>query len=116
MTEIKIKPMSVNLAWMGKRFKTPAYKKYEKIVLLMLPKNIEIPEPPFVLTLEFGFSSAASDWDNPIKPFQDILSKKYDFNDKLIKKGIVSVENVKKGEEYIKFKIETMNNQTNLKF
>lgn len=108
MIEIKIKPMSVNDVWQGRRFKSPAYKQYEKAVLLMLPKKINIPEPPFVLTLEFGFSSASSDWDNPIKPFQDILAKKYGFNDKLIKRGIVSIETVKKGQEYVKFKLESL--------
>lgn len=109
MTEIKIKPLSVNECWKGQRFKTKAYTIYERTLMLMLPKKIIIPEPPFVLTLEFGFSSSASDWDNPIKPFQDVLSKKYNFNDKLIKKGIVSVEKVKKGQEYVKFKLETFN-------
>ena len=108
MIEIKIKPMSVNDVWQGRRFKSPAYKQYEKAVLYMLPKKINIPEPPFVLTLEFGFSSASSDWDNPIKPFQDILAKKYGFNDKLIKKGVVTIETVKKGQEYVKFKLESL--------
>jgi hypothetical protein len=26
------------MAWQGKRFKTPAYKEYEKAMLLMMPK------------------------------------------------------------------------------
>lgn len=108
MIKIPIKPLSVNQCWKGQRFKTKAYSLYERNLTLILPKTILIPEPPFVLTLEFGFSSSASDWDNPIKPFQDILSKKYKFNDKLIKKGIVSVENVKKGQEYVKFKLESL--------
>ena len=108
MIEVKIKPMSVNEVWQGKRFRTKKYDAYERVLMYILPKSIIIPEPPFVLTLEFGFSSAASDWDNPIKPFQDVLAKKYKFNDKLIKKGIVSVEMVKKGEEFIRFKIESL--------
>jgi len=108
MIEIKIKPMSVNDVWQGRRFKSPAYKQYEKAVLYMLPKKINIPEPPFVLTLEFGFSSASSDWDNPIKPFQDILAKKYGFNDKLIKKGVVTIETVKKGQEFVRFNLENL--------
>jgi hypothetical protein len=108
MIEIKIKPMSVNQVWQGKRFRTKNYDNYEKALMYMLPKSIYIPEPPFLITLEFGFSSAASDWDNPIKPFQDVLAKKYKFNDKLIKKGIVSVEMVKKGDEFIRFKIESL--------
>ncbi len=108
MIEIKIKPLSVNAVWKGKRFRTKEYDKYEKTLMLLLPSKVTIPESPFLITLEFGFSSASSDWDNPIKPFQDVLSKKYKFNDKLIKKGIVSVEMVKKGEEFIRFKIESL--------
>ncbi len=82
MIKVNIKPLSVNCAWQGKRFKTPAYKTYEKAVLLMLPKRIELPEPPFALKLEFGFSSKLADIDNGVKPFVDILQKKYGINDK----------------------------------
>ena len=108
MTRIEIKPLSVNEAWKGRRFKTDAYKKYERNLTLMLPKKVTIPEPPFVIMLKFGFSSSASDWDNCIKTTQDILAKKYKFNDKLIRKGIVETEIVPKGKEYLEFKIETL--------
>ena len=54
---------------------------------------------------EWGFSSSASDVDNPIKPIQDILQKKYDFNDNRIWKLEVEKTKVKKGEEYIKIDI-----------
>ena len=108
MIQIDIKPLSVNEVWKGKRFKTDSYKIYERVLLHILPKDYKIPESPYELHLEFGFSSDASDWDNPIKPFQDILSKKYKFNDKLIKKGVVTTEKVPKGKEYIKFEIKTL--------
>lgn len=108
MIKINVKPLSVNKAWKGKRYKTDAYKIYERVVLGLLPKNYEIPESPYELHLEFGFSSDASDWDNPIKNFQDILAKKYKFNDKLIKKGVVTTEKVLKGKEYVKFEIKTL--------
>lgn len=105
MIKINIKPLSVNECWQGRRFKTPAYKKYERDLLLMLP-NFDVPKSgPIEIRLEFGFSSAASDWDNPIKPFQDILQKRYQFDDKRIKRAIVNVEQVGKGCEYINFEI-----------
>lgn len=103
--KLNIKPLSINQAYQGRRFKTPAYNAYTKKVLLMLPK-MKLPEPPYEVYYEFGFSSKASDWDNPIKPIQDLLSTKYKFNDKLIFCANVKKIIVPKGKEYIKFKIE----------
>lgn len=75
----------------------------------ILPENILIPRIGALrLTLYFGFSSSQSDWDNPIKPFQDVLQKKYGFNDNRIFEAHVYKELVKKGDEYIRFKIEKM--------
>ena len=102
---IKIKPLSVNQVWQGKRFKTKAYKDYEKEVLLLLPNSFKVPLGRLKIVLKFGFSSKLADWDNPIKPFQDILQKKYKFNDSQIYKAIVIKEIVKKGNEFIEFEI-----------
>lgn len=110
MVNVKIKPLSVNQCWQGKRFKTPKYKQYEKALLLMLPK-IKLPLPPYKVYYEFGFSNSLSDWDNPIKPFQDVLQKKYNFDDRHIFEATVKKTKVKKGEEYIKFEINTINNK-----
>lgn len=101
---IDIKPMSVNEAWQGRRYKTPKYKEYRKDVLWLLPK-CEIPKGDLHIDLSFGVSSKLADWDNPIKPFVDILQEKYDFNDKRIVSACVKKELVKKGEEYIEFDI-----------
>ena len=105
MINLKIKPLSVNECWQGKRFKTKSYLKYEKDLLLILP-TIKLPEPPFEIHFEFGFSNIMSDWDNPVKPLQDILQKKYGFNDKDIMKAIVVKKKVKKGENYFKINIQ----------
>lgn len=102
--KLDIKPLSVNEAWKGRRFKTDKYSRYEKAVLLMLPK-IAIPDPPYKLSLVFGFSSLASDIDNPVKNFVDCLSKKYGFNDKLITELHIKKELVSKGSEFIQFEI-----------
>ncbi len=104
---VDIKPLSVNQVWQGKRFKTPAYKKYEAELMAILP-DIEIPDGPLFIELEWGFSSAASDWDNPIKPFQDVLQKRYLFNDSRVMEAYVIKRKVKKGEEYIIFNITKM--------
>ena len=102
--ELKIKPLSVNQAWQGKRFKTKQYKQYERDLLLMLPA-FEVPEGDLAIYLEFGFSNSASDWDNPIKPFQDVLQKKYGFNDSRIVEAYVKKTKVKKGAEFIRWRI-----------
>jgi len=99
-----IKPMSVNEAYRGRRFKTEKYKAYEQEVLLRLPK-LDLPEPPFTLMFEFGFSNSRADYDNPVKPYQDILQRAYGFDDKLIQQGIQRKVLVSKGEEYVKFRI-----------
>ena len=107
MQVIKIKPLSVNKAWVGRRFKTPEYTKYERALLLMLPK-IKLPSPPYKLTIEYGFSNAASDIDNPNKLIIDIMQKKWKFDDKLIYELNTIKKIVKKGKEYFSFKIESL--------
>lgn len=102
----QIKPLSVNDAWQGRRFKTDQYKVYEKTVFYSLP-NLKIPKPPYSIYFEFGFSSGGSDFDNPIKPIQDILQKRYDFNDNDIIEAYIKKIKVKKGEEYFKVKLKT---------
>jgi len=107
MRKLNIKPLSVNQCWQGQRFKTKEYLQYEQNVLLMLPK-IKVPEPPFRLELEFGFSNMASDLDNPVKPFVDILQKKYGINDKHILELNILKHKVEKGKEFIKFELKSL--------
>lgn len=104
--KINIKPLSVNECWQGKRFKTSKYKTYETELLYRL-KRISLPDPPYELNITFGLSNVLSDWDNPVKPFQDILQKKYGFNDKNIFKAVVIKEKVSKGNEFIDFEIKS---------
>jgi len=104
---IRIKPMTVNQVWQGRRFKTPAYKKYELYVFMLLP-DLDIPEGNLRLTMMVGFSNAQSDIDNVAKPFIDILQKRYKFNDKRIYQLIMNKEIVKKGSEYIDFELEAI--------
>lgn len=107
MEVISIKPLSVNDAFKGRRFKTNLYQEFEKEMMLKLPiKYIGIP--PYILTFEFGFSSKGSDLDNVLKQTIDCLSKKYKFNDNQIYKIEASKFIVEKGSEYIKFDIKEL--------
>lgn len=107
--KIDIKPLSVNKAWQGRKFKTKDYKNYIEELTGKLP-DIELPEEPYELIVTFGFSSVASDIDNPLKPFIDILQKRYGFNDRKIFRLIINKEIVKKGQDFICFELKHLVN------
>ena len=97
--EKKIKLLSVNQAWQGKRFKTKSYDLYEKTLLYTLPnEKIQLIQSYYIIFI-FNFSNKLSDWDNPIKPLQDILQKKYGFNDRDVKIALVYKKIVPKKDE-----------------
>ena len=104
---VDIKPLSVNVCWQGKRFKTPKYKAYEVELIHLLP-NIKLTNGLLHLNVVFGLSSKLNDIDNGLKPFIDILQKKYGFNDRDIYKLTVEKEIVKKGKEFIEWDLELL--------
>lgn len=108
MPKVNIKPLSVNQAWRGRRFKSASYKAYEAQILMMLPKDFEVPEGKLELSLTVGLSNKQSDIDNIAKPFIDILQKKYAFDDRQIYKLKMIKDIVKKGDEYIRFMIHPL--------
>lgn len=105
MKNINIKPLSINAAFQGKRFKTPEYKKWCSDVDLLLPKG-KVPKGKLKLSLEFGFSNKNADIDNPTKLITDALQFKYGFNDNMIYELNIIKTIVSKGNEFIKFKLE----------
>jgi Holliday junction resolvase RusA-like endonuclease len=106
MELIQIKPLSVNEAWQGKRFKTIKYKDWVNNSIIQL-KSITIPNTDKLkLIVVFGVSNKASDIDNPLKPLLDLIQKKYGINDNRFYKLEVTKEIVKKGKEFIKFDIQ----------
>lgn len=102
---LDIKPLSVNKAWQGKRYKTQEYKKFERDVLLMIPKTKQAIPEMIRIEFFFGFSSPLADLDNPVKLMLDILQKKYGFNDKNVFELNVRKCIVPKGKEFIDFAI-----------
>jgi len=107
--KINIKPLSVNKAWQGRRFKTLEYANYENSVLFMLPKLV-LPDPPYEIYFKVGYSNKASDIDNFLKPILDILCKKYKFDDRNIYMLFIKKVIVKKGCEFIEFIIKHSDN------
>ena len=104
MEEIKIdiKPLSVNKAWRGRRFKTDDYKAYQSELMYKLPDNAVVGTR---IGVEFGFSNKNCDIDNPVKLLLDTMQLKYGFNDRSIVELNLKKFLVKKGREYIKIKL-----------
>lgn len=105
---INIKPLSVNEAWQGRRFKTKKYIAFERELLLKL-KPVKIPDGELSISIVYGFSSKLSDIDNPTKMVLDVLQKKYKFNDSRIFELTLKKEIVEKGNEFINIEIEEIN-------
>lgn len=108
MNKIKIKPISVNKAWQGKRFKTPEYKAWREQVSFMLPSQVDLPEGRKSLIVTFGVSSKLFDTDNGLKPFLDALQDKYGFNDREIYVLCAAKIDVPKGSEFIKWELSSI--------
>jgi len=105
MYRIKIKPLSINQAYRGRRFSTPELKVYKQSLNLLLPK-LKVSTGKLSVEYEFGLSSKGADGDNLIKAFQDCIAEKYGFNDNRIYEWKVSKKDVKKGDEYVAFSIK----------
>lgn len=103
MIKLNIKPLSVNAAYNGRRTRTKEYNLFIRHLSFILPKNLQAPEGIFYVLYQFGLSNTLSDYDGPIKAFQDVLQKFYKFNDKKIKGAFVQKVKVDKGSDYIKF-------------
>ena len=106
---IQIKPLSVNLAYKGRKFVTQRHKDYKSIILLSLPTEKLKLTPPFKIRYHFGFSTTNADLDNPVKVLQDIICGKYGFDDRHIWEINVKKHIVPKGKEYVEFEIIEMN-------
>ncbi len=104
MIRINIKPLSINKAFQGKRYKTKEYLNFEKVIYWMLPK-LSIPDGRLKITFIFGINKM-NDLDNPAKLLIDILQKRYNFNDNRIYELNITKIPVKIGAEFFEFKIE----------
>ena len=107
MIRIDIKPMSVNKAFKGRRFRSKEYDTYERSLMILLPQSKEKYQKEDMLRVEFvfGFSSRSSDLDNSIKQTLDILCKKYGFDDRQVWELEAFKKIVPKGKEYFEFRI-----------
>jgi Holliday junction resolvase RusA-like endonuclease len=75
--------------------------------MYLLPK-LELPQGKLKLNIVFGFSNKASDIDNCVKPFLDMLQEAYSFNDKMVYELNVKKEIVPKGLDFIDFSLVSL--------
>jgi Holliday junction resolvase RusA-like endonuclease len=71
-------PLSVNKAWQGKRFKTDEYIWYEREIDKLVKLNPPTEKIDGLLEIHFTFHlkyHKTTDYDNLLKPLQDILQK-----------------------------------------
>lgn len=81
---LPIKALSVNQAWQGRRFKSPAYKEYEKEMWRLIPNDAIAPEGYYkVEIIYFCKNWKMIDLDNICKPLMDIL----------VAKGVITNDN-----------------------
>ena len=103
-TNSNLKPLSANQAFCGKKVKTAGYRKYEQQLIRTLP-DIEIPPDLIELRVVVYYSNKQSDIDNCLKPFIDVLQKRYGFNDNKIYRIRITKVIVPKGTENIAFRL-----------
>jgi hypothetical protein len=103
---VEIKPLTVNRAYQGRRFRTPELLAYQQELAYRLPK-LDVPKGKLAVRYIFGVSSRNSDGDNLIKAFQDALAEHYGFNDRDIYRWEIEKQIVAKGEEFVEFELKT---------
>ena len=103
------KPVSTNDLYVvvkGQPYKSAEYKAFSETVPLLLPTGIKIPRGKIVIHYEFGITTGF-DSDNCVKAFQDIISKKYRFNDNRVAFHTVLKTFIRPSERYfMKFRID----------
>jgi len=81
---IPLKPLSVNQAWQGRRFKTNTYKKWAQDVSNFIPRNKCVTGRVEVTVEVFIKNEKMSDVDNVLKTLFDTLSGSVFEDDRMI--------------------------------
>ena len=105
---LDLKPLSANKMWLGAKRKSKEYRIYEKESLNRLPSGVVIPKQKIDIKIAVFYSSSRSDIDNALKPFLDILQKRYKFDDCRVYDMHTRKFICKKGEERIMFNIKSL--------
>lgn len=104
---IPLKPLSVNAVWQGRRFKTPAYLKYEKDCKWFMEGDKINGEVE--IKIKFYINNySCSDIDNFAKPILDIMVKSGLIEDDRMVKRLV-LEKYKNKKESMEILISKYN-------
>ena len=105
MIKIPLKPLSVNKAWQGRRFKSSYYKQFEKDISKLLPRARKTMKEEIEIHYTFYLKNyKLSDVDNLIKPLQDqLVAKGYFKDDRQI--VFLTAEKIKSIEDKIEVEI-----------
>ena len=106
---LPIKPLSINQAWQGRRFKTKEYKQFCQDVRLLIPGGTPRLTGFVEIKLIWYLKNwLRTDWDNPIKPLMDVLvSVGIIEDDRKILRGTVEKRPAK--EDRIEIRIRKIN-------
>lgn len=102
---VMTKPLSVNRAYTGRKRRSVWLKGFNTRVLRELPKGSIPNKGNLTLTITCGVSNRRSDLDNLLKPFIDCLQLAYGFDDSQIYYITARKKIVRKGDEYINWRI-----------
>lgn len=103
--KIELKPLSINAAFCGRRFKTDAHKAYEQILLLLL-RGCKKHTGWYEIRFDFYLRSyKRSDLSNLIKVTEDVLVKAGAVEDDRFCKSMV-IEKHPSKTDYFTFEIK----------
>ena len=105
--KLGIKPISINEAFQGRRFKTKKCKKFEEDLSYLLPAKKCIPGKVQVRYKFYLKNHALTDYDNMIKVMQDSLVKKgYIEDDRKIYRAMI--DKIPSKENFIEILIKEL--------
>lgn len=105
---VKVKPISINKAFQGRRFKTSECKEFEEELSYLLPKARLIKGEVEIRLTFFLKNYKRTDISNLVKILEDILVKKgFIEDDRKVKR--MTLEKIQYKEDYIKIEISQAN-------
>ena len=112
MVLLKIKPISTNRIWSGKRYMSAEAKQFNRNCKLQLLANRVKLDASADVSLQISFRFGLSrdmDTSNCIKLVEDVICDVLGIDDKLFVGITATKERVKKGQEFIAFDITDYN-------